>query len=64
MEENAEVFMDGIRQMYSAFLRRPTSVLLFDLMGYGRQLGSSDLLRRLEPYLTPEMLGPVSGERQ
>jgi hypothetical protein len=64
MEEDSEVFTEGIRQMYSAFIRRPTSALLFDLIGYGRQLGSRDLLGRLEPYVRPGMFGPAPGETQ
>ncbi|MDR3332228.1 MAG: O-antigen ligase family protein [Synergistaceae bacterium] len=56
--ENVEIFTEGLRYMYAAFLRRPTSALLFDLITYGRKLGASELISLLEPYLKPGMLNP------
>ncbi len=56
-------FSDGIKELYEAFQRRPSSKLLFELLGYGRQLGSKELLEALARYIDPGTMGiGASGE--
>ena len=50
-------FSDGIKELYEAFQRRPSSKLLFELLGYGRQLGSKELLEALARYIDPGTMG-------
>ncbi|MDR0615480.1 MAG: O-antigen ligase family protein [Synergistaceae bacterium] len=56
VQKDSEVFMSGISGLYEAFLRRPTSKLLFELTDYSRQIGNSDLFGVLSTYLNPDMV--------
>lgn len=61
--ESAEAFADGITQLYTSFKKRPTSRLLFDLVGIGKQMNNKELLRDLATYMRPGMFGiSPSGE--
>jgi O-antigen ligase len=56
VQKDAEVFVDGIRSLYEAFIRRPTSKLLFELADYARQIENNELLEILSAYLKPDMV--------
>lgn len=57
LQQNAEIFSQGLQQLYSSFAARPTSKLLFELLNYAKQLNNAELLNALTRYLNPGMYG-------
>ncbi|MDR1515732.1 MAG: O-antigen ligase family protein [Synergistaceae bacterium] len=68
IQKDQEVFLEGIRRLYGAFIRRPTSKLLFELTDYARQINNRELLEILSTYFKPgdmkEILMDASGEAE
>jgi hypothetical protein len=62
VQNDPQVFVDGVRNLYSAFLRRPTSKLLFELTGFAKQIDNKELLDMLGTYLKPDMLQAITAE--
>lgn len=63
VSKDFDKFSGGIKGLYEAFLRRPSSKLLFELLGYGRQLESQELLKAMAKYIEPGTMGiGASGE--
>ncbi|MDR1019300.1 MAG: O-antigen ligase family protein [Synergistaceae bacterium] len=62
MQKDREVFLDGVGGLYAAFVRRPTSKLLFEITDYARQIGSSELLGIMSTYFKPDMIPGFSGD--
>jgi hypothetical protein len=47
---NDEIYLQGISDLYRCFLARPTSMLLYDLMGYSEEIGDPQLRDALGKY--------------
>jgi O-antigen ligase len=60
VQKDQQVFVEGVRSLYSAFLRRPTSKLLFELMGLAKQIDNNELFSILGTYLGPYTLESIS----
>jgi hypothetical protein len=56
-QKDIDIFLNGVGDLYGAFLRRPTSKLLIDLVNFGKQLDNRELLDRLSIYLKPGAFG-------
>jgi O-antigen ligase len=52
-QKDQTVFLEGIKGLYAAFIRRPTSKLLFELTDYARQMNSRELLDVMSAYFKP-----------
>jgi O-antigen ligase len=68
VQKDSEVFAEGVGRLFEAYIRRPTSKLLFELTDYSRQIGNRDLFEILSTYLNPDMVpafqADVSVERE
>jgi O-antigen ligase len=62
MQKDNEVFLEGIRRMYTAFIRRPTSKLLFEITDYARQIDNTELLGIMSTYFKPGAAQGLSGD--
>lgn len=62
MQGDNDVIQKGLNSLYDAFLRQPTSKMLFDLLGTAQEIGDQDMMRKLTVYLSPSMyrVQPVS----
>ena len=49
------VYSEGVGRLYEAFIKRPSSKLLFEIVSYARQLESRELLNKTIIYLEPYM---------
>lgn len=56
-QKNPEAFANGVTEHYLSFKKRPTSRLLFELVGLAKQIRNKELLQDLATYLKPGMFG-------
>jgi hypothetical protein len=63
LRQDGKIMVDGIKLIYEAFIKRPTSMLLFDLLSFANQIENHDLMESLSKYIRPGMFGiGASGE--
>ncbi len=56
-QKNPDAFVNGMTELYLSFKKRPTSKLLFELVGLAKQIHNKELLEDLATYLKPGMFG-------
>lgn len=54
-QKNEQIMDEGVKNLYLAFVRRPTSKLLFEVVKYAQETGHNEILHDLTRYMSPNM---------